>query len=77
MVIKQVYLKYIKIFKDGYKRRLMKLPEFRPPATGDKAIFVCKKCGRRFMAVIRIVPFQVKCPECGSLKVERDKKVSY
>jgi predicted Zn-ribbon and HTH transcriptional regulator len=49
----------------------------RPPAPGDKALFVCKKCGHRFMAAIPILPFPVKCPECGSLKTGRDKQVSY
>jgi predicted Zn-ribbon and HTH transcriptional regulator len=50
---------------------------FRPPAPGDKVLFVCKKCGHRFMATIPILPFPVKCPECGSHTTECDKQVSY
>jgi predicted nucleic-acid-binding Zn-ribbon protein len=49
----------------------------RPPAPGDKAIFICKKCGHRFMAVLRILPFPVQCPKCGNLNTTRDSIVKY
>jgi predicted Zn-ribbon and HTH transcriptional regulator len=49
----------------------------RPPGLGDKARFVCKKCGQRFMATIRILPIPVKCPECGSLNTAKDTIIKY
>jgi PHP family Zn ribbon phosphoesterase len=53
------------------------LTNIRPPAPGDKVFFVCQKCGRRFMATLPVLPFPVKCPECGSLNTRKDAIVKY
>jgi DNA replicative helicase MCM subunit Mcm2 (Cdc46/Mcm family) len=44
----------------------------RSPVPGDKAFFVCKKCGHRFMAKINFLSLPPKCPKCGSRNVGRD-----
>jgi rubrerythrin len=49
----------------------------RPPTPGDKAFFVCKKCGHRFMATLPVLPIPVQCPECGSLNTAKDTIVKY
>jgi predicted Zn-ribbon and HTH transcriptional regulator len=49
----------------------------RSSAHDGTAFFICKKCDHRFMAVLRILPLPVKCPECGSGNTGHDKLVVY
>jgi predicted Zn-ribbon and HTH transcriptional regulator len=45
------------------------------PAWNMKRLFTCNRCGHLFMAVKLMLP--VKCPKCGSFRVEEDKRVRY
>jgi DNA-directed RNA polymerase subunit RPC12/RpoP len=47
------------------------------PGPGDKAFYVCKKCGNRFMVAIPLLPIPVTCPECGSFNTVKDTVVKY
>jgi hypothetical protein len=62
----------------GYIVMMKPTPDnFRPPAPGDKVFFVCHNCGHRFLAVVRILPFPTKCPQCGSLNTDRDAAIRH
>lgn len=46
---------------------------FRPPNPGEDARLMCKSCGFRFIAPLKIGLFQKNiCPSCGSKKVTLD-----
>ena len=48
------------------------------PGPGQTAHYYCRSCGERFTRKIPLFfAFVVRCPKCGSFRVDRDPMVVY